>query len=152
MNDFTQCPTDGALGLLALLIKSGRSVESELDNALASVGLTFVKWLTLDALARAEAPFSLGMLADHLNCTKSNVTQLADSMESDGVVRRVHDSRDRRSTVVEITEPGLRMQQDGKKVLESATHRLLGSLNNNNRITLRTVLEVFTDKEVVTNF
>ena len=44
MNEFEACPTEGVLGLLTLLIRSGRFAESSLDQALDSVGLTFVKW------------------------------------------------------------------------------------------------------------
>lgn len=58
MNDFEACPTEGALGLLTLLIKSGRFAESRLDQALGSEGLTFVKWRMLDALVNAGSPLA----------------------------------------------------------------------------------------------
>src|SRR4051812_27038415 len=97
VNDYSRCPTEGAIGLLALLINGGRHAEARLDDALVAVGLTFVKWRTLDALMKAGSAIPLTLLAQQLGCVKSNVTQLIDKLEADGVVRRIAIPEDRRS-------------------------------------------------------
>lgn len=140
MNEFETCPTQGALGLLTLLIKSGRFAESRLDQALDSAGLTFVKWRMLDALVNAKSPVSLGKLADHLNCVKSNVTQLTDRLEAEGVVRRVSDSEDRRSILIELTESGRSMHKAGLEALESTTRAIFAPSNAEQRKSLRSLL------------
>lgn len=148
MNEFDACPTDGSLGLLTLLIRSGRFAESKLDQALESAGLTFVKWRMLDALVKAKAPVSLGKLAEHLNCVKSNVTQLTDRLESEGIVRRVTDPEDRRSTLMELTESGMSMHREGLKALESTTSALFDSSEESERNSLRRLLGVLSGEKV----
>ena len=140
MNEFDACPTEGALGLLALLIKSGRVAESRLDQALGSAGLTFVKWRMLDAIVKAQSPVSLGKLAEHLNCVKSNVTQLTDRLEAEGSVRRVSDPGDRRSILMELTESGRNMHKAGYEALESTTSAIFSSSNEEQRNSLRRLL------------
>jgi DNA-binding MarR family transcriptional regulator len=142
MNEFEACPTEGALGLLSLLIKSGRFAESRLDQSLDSAGLTFVKWRMLDALVNAKSPLSLGKLAEHLNCVKSNVTQLTDRLEAEGTVRRVSDPEDRRSILMELTESGRSMHKAGLEALAMATKTLFATSNEEQRNALRHLLEM----------
>ena len=140
MNEFESCPTEGPLGLLTLLIRSGRFAESRLDQSLDSAGLTFVKWRMLDALVKSTSPVSLGKLADHLNCVKSNVTQLTDRLESEGIVRRVSDLEDRRSILMELTESGRQMHRAGTEALESTTRKLFATSNEEQLNALRHIL------------
>ena len=140
VNNYDHCPTEGALGLLSVLVKTGRSVEAQLDTALASAGLTFAKWRTLETLAKAKAPVTLGMLAEHLSCVKSNITQLIDNLESEGLVLRAAANDDRRSIVVELTNAGTTLHASGRKALESATRSLLKSSSEEERGTLRRLL------------
>ncbi len=140
MNEFEACPTEGALGLLTLLIKSGRFAESRLDQALDSAGLTFVKWRMLDALVNAKSPISLGKLAGHLSCVKSNVTQLTDRLEAEGTVRRVSDPDDRRSRLMELTDSGRSMHKAGLEALESITRELFAGSNEEQRNSLKRLL------------
>jgi DNA-binding MarR family transcriptional regulator len=146
MNEFEACPTEGALGLLTFLIKSGRFAESKLDQALDSVGLTFVKWRMLDSLAKADSPVSLGKLAEHLNCVKSNITQLTDRLEAEGTVKRVPDPEDRRSILIELTETGRGMHREGLEALESTTRALFASSSEEQRNTLRSLLGMLARK------
>jgi DNA-binding MarR family transcriptional regulator len=140
VNEFRQCPTEGAIGLLALLIKSGRLAESRLDDALASVDLTFVKWRTLDALVKAESPIPLGLLAERLSCVKSNVTQLVDKLEVEGAVQRASDREDRRSILVDLTDKGQWLHGAGRQALELATQALFHSFGDEDRAVLRQLL------------
>ena len=142
MNDFQHCPTEGAIGLLALLIKSGRLAESRLDDALAQAGLTFVKWRALDTLMKAEKPLSLKHLPSELHCVKSNVTQLVDKLEADDLVRRTADTEDRRSILVELTAHGKAAHHDGRAALESATQRLFAGIGLEDQSELRRLLSV----------
>lgn len=140
MNDYSKCPTEGAIGLLAMLIKSGRCAESRLDDALAAVGLTFVKWRVLDTLAKAGEPIPLKLLPEQLGCVKSNVTQLIDKLEADQTVRRAPDPEDRRGTRVELTAAGHAVHQAGRRALEAATHALFIHFQPEEQETLRGLL------------
>jgi DNA-binding MarR family transcriptional regulator len=137
VNDFSQCPTEGAIGLLTLLINSGRHAEARLDDALAAAGLTFMKWRALDSLLKAGEPVPLKQLPAQLGCVKSNVTQLLDRLEAEGVLRRVPDPEDRRGMRVELTDAGRAAHRAGREALESATQRLFAGLAQEDRDALR---------------
>jgi Transcriptional regulators len=140
VNEFQHCPTEGAIGLLALLIKSGRLAESRLDAALASVGLTFVKWRALDTLIKAKAPIPLKALPGELHCVKSNVTQLVDKLEEEGLVHRVPDADDRRSILVELTDRGAAAHKCGREALEKSTRELFTHFEADDQESLRKLL------------
>ena len=142
MNDFSECPTEGAIGLLTLLIKNGRLAESRLDDALNSVDLNFVKWRTLDVLVKLDAPAAPTLLAEKLHCVKSNVTQLVDKLETDHTVRRIPDASDRRSTLVELTDHGRLLHKRGRKALESVTGTLFSGFDDADRANLRDLLNL----------
>jgi DNA-binding MarR family transcriptional regulator len=112
--------------LLAVL-HAASSLETQVDSKLAGVGLSLPKLAALHALVSAGDALPLGQLADRLACVKSNVTQLIDRLEADGLVSRAHDPIDRRSRIAAITdagrlayEQGIRVQQDTEKVLFGA--------------------------------
>ncbi len=89
-----------------LLLRTGHWVDARLDAALEARGLSLAKMGVLRQLVEAGAPLSLGQLAERLNCVRSNVTQLIDRLEADGLVKREQDPADRRSVQAVITEEG----------------------------------------------
>jgi DNA-binding MarR family transcriptional regulator len=96
----------------------------------------------LDAIVKAELPVSLGKLAEHLNCVKSNVTQLTDRLEAEGTVRRVSDPEDRRSILMELTDSGRNMHKAGLEALQSTTRELFAKSNEEQRNSLRRLLGI----------
>jgi DNA-binding MarR family transcriptional regulator len=140
VNDFQHCPTEGAIGLFALLIQSGRLAESRLDDALAQAGLTFVKWRALDALVKAGEPVALKRLPAELHCVKSNVTQLVDRLEQEMLVRRAPDPDDRRSIRMELTDAGERAHQAGRAALETVVSALFETFAEADKERLRSLL------------
>ncbi len=106
------------------------------------MGLTFVKWRTLDTLVKSGDAVHLTVLAETLNCVKSNVTQLVDKLEHDGVVRRIPDPADRRSTLVALTDNGGAAHRAGRAALESATQSVFASFGDADRASLRGLLQL----------
>ena len=70
----------------------------------------------------------LGQLAERLSCVKSNITQLVDRLEGDGLVARKPDPHDRRSRLAALTAAGRRACQAGRRVQQDSERELLGSL------------------------
>lgn len=60
----------------------------------------------LRTLDRCDRPVRLGELAAVLDVAPRSVTSKVDHAEADGWIRRVADPRDRRATLVELTEEG----------------------------------------------
>ena len=76
------------------------------------------KQSALTQLALAGEPLTLGDLAARLSCVRSNITQLVDRLEADGLVRRVDDAADRRSVRAELTDRGRDKQVVGQSEME----------------------------------
>lgn len=114
--------------------------EARLDDALTSVGLTFVKWRAIDSLMMAGEPIPLKRLPEQLGCVKSNITQLVDKLEAEGILRRLPDPEDRRGTRVELTEKGRAAYTTGREALESATHALFANFSHEDSEALRRLL------------
>src|SRR6516164_1441833 len=91
--------------LYAVLHAAG-SLEARVEARLAEVGMSLPKLAALHQLTHAGDSLPLGQLAERLACVKSNVTQLVDRLEADGLVMRAADPSDRRSRLAVITEAG----------------------------------------------
>jgi DNA-binding MarR family transcriptional regulator len=65
---------------------------------------------TLGALARLGEPRTMGEIAELLGCDPSNVTGIADALESRKLARRRPSAADRRVKVIELTAAGERMR------------------------------------------
>src|ERR1700761_2308244 len=97
--------TFGESGMIGLL-EAARALQERVDHALESVGLSGAKYMALEELARAGGARSLSALADCRKCVRSNITQLIDRLESDGLVKRSDDPDDRRGVRAQITKLG----------------------------------------------
>lgn len=102
--------------MLALL-QTGRKVQERLESTLEAVGLSGAKYQALDALVRAGKPLALSELAGCLKCVRSNITQLTDRLETDGLVRRVDDPIDRRAIRAIVTPLGIERHAAGEQGL-----------------------------------
>ena len=102
-------PADPSANVLAVL-HAARAVENRLEAACTRAGLSMAKFSVLSQLVRAGEPLALGELAGRLSCVRSNMTQLIDRLEADGLVRRVSCPTDRRSVKAEISELGRERQ------------------------------------------
>ncbi len=113
--------------LIAVLRAAG-TLESQVDARLADVGLSLPKLAALHRLVEAGDSLPLGQLAERLACVKSNVTQLVDRLESDGLVSRELDTGDRRSRLAVITARGREVYRQGMAIRERAEDELFGVL------------------------
>src|ERR1700751_2141302 len=102
-------------GLFAVLHASS-VMESRVEARLAEVGLSLGKLAALHRLAEAGESLPLGQLAERLSCVKSNVTQLVDRLEADGLVSRTSDPNDGRSRLAVITAAGRRAYEQGSHI------------------------------------
>src|SRR6266513_862230 len=103
------------VGLFAVLHASG-VLESRTELKLAEVGLSLPKLAALHRLTDAGGSLPLGQLAERLACVKSNVTQLVDRLEADGLVSREADPNDRRSRLAVLTDAGRRAYARGSEI------------------------------------
>lgn len=98
--------TTPGCALTLLLLDAARAVEARAEGALGEMGLSLAKLGALRHLVLATEPLTLSQLAERHCCGKSNVTQLVDRLEADGLVVRESDPEDRRTVRATVTSAG----------------------------------------------
>ncbi len=126
--------------LMFSLINTGRAVEQSLEEALARVGLSLAKFGALTHLVEAGESISLSECAKRMTCVRSNITQLMDRLEADGLVRRVEDPQDRRAVRAAVTRLGIERQTAGAKEVARVQAELIKTLNGIDQGALRRAL------------
>ena len=101
-----------------MLLQAAEAVETRLEAALSDVGLSMAKFSVLSELTTEREPLALCELANRLSCVRSNVTQLIDRLEADGLVTRVADRNDRRSVRATLTPLGSERYSAGQREVE----------------------------------
>jgi len=114
--------------IASALVQAAHRVESRLEEALAGVGLSIAKFETLSVLVSQDRPISLSELAAKLVCVKSNVTQLVDRLETEGLVKRANDPADRRAVRAEVTALGRKRQAAGTPVVNAVLQDVANKL------------------------
>jgi DNA-binding MarR family transcriptional regulator len=123
------------------VLHAASTLESRVEEQLTEVGLSLPKLAALHQLSQAGDSLPLGQLADRLACVKSNVTQLVDRLEADGLVVRAADPNDRRSRLAVITDSGKTAYERGIQIQQRAERDIFGALSNEESSALRELLE-----------
>ncbi len=127
--------------LARTLSSIGRWADSQLDATLADRGLSIAKLGVLRELCDASEPVPLGKLAERLGCAKSNVTQLVDRLEHEGLVKRVPHPDDRRCIQATVTEEGRRRCDWGVQAEAKVEQQLFGNLSRTEKGQLASLLQ-----------
>ena len=131
--------TEAGATLFAFLDVADRMYE-RISEALGKVGLSYPKFEVLEYLRTTTEPVSLKTLADCQSCARSNITQLMDKLEVEGLVRRVPDPDDRRGVRAELTEDGLARWQEGRTQLDLVLAEFAASFTTPERVQLGRLL------------
>jgi len=116
------------LGMFTLL-GAASSIHDFVESRLSTVGMSIPRLAALQRLVDAGGSLPLGQLADRLACVKSNVTQLVDRLEAEGLVTRSPDPEDKRSRLAIITDAGRRIHQDGARIQRQVEEELFATLS-----------------------
>ena len=125
---------------LFAVLHTSSVLESRVEAKLSEIGLSLAKLAALHRLSEAGESLPLGQLAERLSCVKSNVTQLVDRLEADGLVSRAADPNDRRSRLAVLTDAGRAAYEKGRRIQLAAEEALFGALTPDESATLHTLL------------
>jgi DNA-binding MarR family transcriptional regulator len=120
MNDIgtTETPASLSGSVMFSLLEAAHALEARVEEALAGVGLSSAKYTVLAKLAQAGEPLALSELAAQVSCVRSNMTQLIDRLEAEGLVRRVDDPEDRRMVRAALTKLGEEREAAGAEQMD----------------------------------
>src|SRR5947199_6479769 len=133
-----------ASGLVFSFLETAEAVEARLEAAVNPLGLSLAKLAVLHFLADAKEPLPLSALAERQHCVRSNITQLVDRLEKDGLVRRRADSNDRRSVRAELTPAGEQAHARGVRALADAQRAIVSALKAGEAARLQSALSALT--------
>ena len=125
------------------VLHAAHVIEDRIELALGKVSLSLAKQGALTQLALAGEPLTLSQLATRLSCVRSNMTQLVDRLEADGLVRRLDDPTDRRSVRAELTSLGRERQQAGARAMARAQSEIADGLSKEDKSALKSALATF---------
>lgn len=115
------------------VLHAAHTLEDRVEEALAKAGLSTPKYSVLNALVETGEALSLSELATRLSCVRSNMTQLVDRLEADGLVKRVSDPHDRRAVKAAITDEGTVRFTAGSAELEKLHTVFSASVSESDR-------------------
>jgi DNA-binding MarR family transcriptional regulator len=116
-----------------------RQLREASHESLAPWDITPAQLRALRVLSH-HGPLRLSGLSDHLRIAARSTTEVADALESRGLVRRRPDPRDRRATLVELTEHGESVLEAIRAARGSETERVFGRLSETDQAHLARIL------------
>jgi len=126
--------------LVFSFLSAADAVEARLEAALSPTGLSLAKLAVLHFLADANQALPLSELAARQHCVRSNITQLVDRLEQDGLVRRRADLDDRRSVLAELTPAGRQAHAKAVGALAGAQRAIVRALEAGEATSLQNAL------------
>ena len=125
--------------LVFSLLGTAAAVEERLEAAVRPLSLA--KLGVLRPLAEANQSLPLSELASAQHCVRSNITQLMDRLEKDGLVRRRADPADRRSVLATLTPAGERAYAKAMRALVEEQRAIASALDAGDAAGLRSALK-----------
>jgi DNA-binding MarR family transcriptional regulator len=96
----------GGAELMERFMAVAHAIRQQANTRMNAAGLSLARFRALRALR--SGPMRMNELSTELGVVPRTATTLADALEHDGLVRRMPDPADRRATVIEATQEGLR--------------------------------------------
>jgi len=118
------------------------------DRALASWDLTVAQAPFLVVLREAGCPITIGDLARLLMLESPSVTTMIDRLSEHGLVERTGDPKDRRRTLVQLTEEGKRLQNSIREPGQQLYDEIFDVVTDEERQVLRAILRKFRDENI----
>ena len=106
------------------ILRAASAIERRCEDALAHAGLSCAKFAALARLVQAGKPLSLSDLAERLTCVRSNITQLVDRLQEDGLAQRIDNPADRRTKMAVATSLGMERHSAGLRELQKVYREL----------------------------
>src|SRR5256885_1341923 len=123
------------------LVRFGRLASGRVVARWTPLGLSLASPGVPHPLAEAREPLSLSELAQRQHCVRSNITQLVDRLEKDGLVRRRPDPDDRRGVLAALTPAGEQAYAKGMRALVEAQHAIVRALSAGDAKSLKSALD-----------
>jgi len=131
MKEIESTPNCLAENLGWLLAQSQFALATEINRALAPLGLSKRSWYVLTTATTGE--YTQKELADLIGLDKTTMVVTIDELEESGLAVRRPSKRDRRAHVISVTRAGKRKAEEGQTVVDRIQKDVLGTLPPSDR-------------------
>ena len=121
-----------------------RQLREMSQESLAPWDITPAHLRALRVLKR-HGSMRLSELSEHLRIAPRSTTEVADALESRGLIERRPDPRDRRATLVEVTAHGAEVLDAIRAARGTEAERVFGRLSKTDRTDLTRILRKLRD-------
>ena len=101
-----------AIHVWLVLSKAAHAIEQNAINNVLGLGLGLSEFAVLEVLLH-KGPQPVNVIGKKVLLTSGSITAAIDRLESRKLVRRTADPQDRRARIVQLTEAGKRLIEDG---------------------------------------
>lgn len=131
-----------AMGVVLRIQALAKILGDQAAERLSEYSLHWWQYDVLSALRRQGRPYRLMAteLAEAGRLTSGAMTNRIDRLESEGLVRRLHDPQDRRRVLVELTASGRKLVERAMVARFEAAARALSGLSRQQRRQLSNLL------------
>lgn len=130
-----------AVDLADTLLSMAWTIRRRHAAALEPLGLTPWHSRALRTIGRSDEPLRLGDLAARLRIAPRSATEVVDSLQDEGLLRRTPDPADRRATLVELTDAGRATLDAVAAAQDGISSEIFGRLDHDERVELRRLLD-----------
>ncbi len=96
-----------AMSAVTNVMRVQQILLASVDESLKPHGLSFARYEALVLLSFSKrGSLPMRMMGERLQLHPTSITNIVDRLEADGLARRLPHPSDRRTTLVELTEPG----------------------------------------------
>lgn len=130
------------MGVIGRMGRLAKHLERAIQETFSGFDLTIGEFDVLAALRRSGQPYQLTPteLFNTLMVSSGTVTHRIDRLEQAELVRRIPDPRDRRGTLIELTDKGFNVIEQAVEAHVANEHRVLSGLEKSEREALAQLL------------
>jgi len=118
-------------------------LRKDTERALSAWQVTVPQAAVLALLAEASRPLPITKLARLLLQESPSITSLVDRMCASGLVKRTKDPNDRRLVLIQLTAKGRHVHDEVRAHATAVSDEMFGVLTDDERATLRHLLQKF---------
>jgi len=123
---------DVDLKLVVVLSRLGNGLSEGLMASIKKIGLHPTEFALLEALYH-KGPLPIQRIADKILITSGNMTYVADKLEKKGLIIRTPHQKDRRVTLLKLTDQGIEVMDEAFPKHYDHIKYLLNGLNDNEK-------------------
>ncbi|WP_213879828.1 MarR family transcriptional regulator [Pseudomonas sp. dw_358] len=130
------------------LAHMSRGWRAELDRRLVGLGLSQARWLVLLHLARFEEAPTQRELAQSVGVEGPTLARLLDSLETQGLVKRLAVLEDRRAKKIALSDSALPLIEQIESIADNLRNELFnGVAEEDLRVAMRVHAQILTNLE-----